>query len=396
MPDTQPKALLNKFSGVRETRSQLGAADPTGLVVDEMISPTEALIRGRRTILMGTNNYLGLTFDPACIEAAERALRCAGTGTTGSRMANGNYATHQALEAALADFYSVPFAMIFSTGYAANIGTLAALLAPGDAVLLDSDAHASLFDGCRGTGADVYTFKHNDVSSLEKRLARVARETEAVLVVVEGLYSIMGDCAPLAEFVSVTHAAGAVLLVDEAHSLGVCGAHGRGVAEACNVLQKVDFITGTFSKSLGTTGGFCVSPHDALSLFPYASRPYMFTASPSPPTVASTHAALEAIRARPALREQLWRNANRLYARLVERNIPIGQTTPSPVAAVRFETREKALAAWQKLLDGGVYANLILPPAAPAGMSLLRFSVSAAHSDAQIDTVLDAIGGLSF
>jgi len=197
-------------------------------------------------------------------------------------MANGSYAVHSALEAELAEFFEVPNAMVFSTGYAANLGVLTALLGKGDAVLLDSDAHASLYDGCRMSGADIFRFKHNDTQSLARRLARLEDRAGRCLIVVEGMYSVLGDCAPLAEIVALKEQYGAKLLVDEAHSLGVYGAHGRGVAEAQGVLDKIDFIVGTFSKSLGAMGGFCASRHDVLGLFRYVSRPFMFTASPSP------------------------------------------------------------------------------------------------------------------
>jgi 8-amino-7-oxononanoate synthase len=381
--------LLDKFSAVAATRTELAAAgtNPTDVVVDQVLSPTESMIGGQRTIMAGTNNYLGLTFDETCIAAGQRALAESGTGTTGSRMANGNYASHAELERELAEFYGYPYAMIFSTGYAANLGTMAALVGSGDAIMLDGDAHASLFDGGKLSGASVYRFKHNDPESLDKRLNRLGDQASRTLVIVEGLYSIMGDRAPLKELADVTKKHGAYLFVDEAHSLGVLGEHGRGLIEEQEV--EADFVVGTFSKSLGSTGGFCVSPHEALTLFRYASRPYMFTASPCPSVVATTRAALAQLKARPELRETLWRNANKLYNGLSQLGLQLGPE-PSPVVAVKMESRERALAMWQLLLEDGVYINLILPPAAPDGSSLLRCSVSAAHTDAQIDKIIEA------
>jgi 8-amino-7-oxononanoate synthase len=381
--------LLDKFSALEETRAELVSSgiNPTDVIVDEVLSPTEAMIGGRATIMAGTNNYLGLTFDESCIAAGQQALAESGTGTTGSRMANGNYASHAQLEQELAEFYGYPYAMIFSTGYAANIGTMAALVGSGDAIMLDGDAHASLFDGGKLSGATVYRFKHNDPDSLDKRLRRLGDQASRTLVIVEGLYSILGDRAPLAELAEVTRTHSAYLFVDEAHSLGVLGEHGRGRIEEAGV--EADFVVGTFSKSLGSTGGFCVSPHKALTLFRYASRPYMFTASPCPSVIATTRAALVQLRARPELRETLWRNANNLYNGLAQLGFELGPE-PSPVVAVRMQSRERALAMWQMLLDDGVYINLILPPAAPDGSSLLRCSVSAGHSDAQIDKIIDA------
>ena len=384
-------SLLDKFQTIAELRLGLGAIDPTKVVIEGLTTATEGTIAGRPTILAGTNNYLGLTFDPQGIEAGQQALARAGTGTTGSRMANGTYAGHLALEAELADFYGYPNAVVFSTGYAANLGALAALLGPDDAVLLDSDAHASLFDGCRMCPAKVYTFRHNDPASLEKRLARLGDQARRTLVVIEGLYGVVGDRAPIREIVRIKAQYGACLFVDEAHSLGVLGEDGRGLAEEAGVMDEVDFIVGTFSKSLGTTGGFCVSRHAELALFPYTSRPYMFTASPSPAVVACTRSALRTLRARPQLRERLWRNATRLHEGLTRLGLQVGDA-PSPVLAIQLADRSGALAAWRGMLHEGVYVNLMLPPAAPGGSSLLRMSVSAAHTRAQIDRIVEVTG----
>ena len=379
-------SLLDKFEATAATRASLGARDPTRVVIERLLSPTQGMIEGKPVILAGTNNYLGLTFDPDGVAAGLDALQTAGTGTTGSRMANGTYADHVALEREIADFYGYPAAVVFSTGYAANLGSLAALCGSEDAILLDADAHASLFDGCRLCQAAVYTFRHNDPASLDRRLRRLGERASNTLVVIEGLYSVLGDKAPLAEMVDVKAQHGAALLVDEAHSLGVVGAGGRGVAEEAGVLDEVDFVVGTFSKSLGAMGGFCTSRHEAVALFPYGSRPYMFTASPSPATIACTRSALRALRSRPELKQRLWRNARRLWQQLTQHGLAVG-TEPSPVMAVRLPDRAQALAAWSRILDAGVYVNLMLPPAAPGGDSLVRMSVSAAHSDAQIDEV---------
>lgn len=382
-------SLLDKFAGAEALRSGLADAgkDPTTVVFDSINSATEGVVEGRKTILAGTNNYLGLTFDPNCIEAGVAALKSQGTGTTGSRMANGSYASHGSLEAELADFFQCPNAMVFSTGYTANLGVLTALLVKGDTVLLDSDAHASLYDGCRMSGADVFRFKHNDLQSLERRLTRLGDRAANCLIVVEGMYSVLGDCAPLAKIVEIKEQFGATLLVDEAHSLGVFGENGSGVAEAEGVLDKVDFVVGTFSKSLGAMGGFCASQHDILRLFRYVSRPFMFTASPSPAVMATTREALNQLRNRPELKEKLWSNARQLYDGLQELGFELGPEI-SPVVAVRCKDRETALAQWNQLLQAGVYVNMMLPPATPAGASFLRCSISAAHQAEQIDTII--------
>ena len=384
-------SLLAKFQAVAEVRRSLGEVDPTKVVIERLHSPTLGVINGAATVLAGTNNYLGLTFDAAGVAAGRQAIQDAGTGTTGSRMANGTYAGHVALEAEIADFYGYPHAVVFSTGYAANLGALAALLGPEDAVLLDADAHASLYDGCRLCQAQVYVFRHNNPSSLDARLARLGERAANALVVVEGLYSVLGDQAPLAEIAEVKSRRGALLLVDEAHSLGVAGEQGRGVVEAAGILDQVDFVVGTFSKSLGTMGGFCTSRHEELALFTYASRPYMFTASPSPATVECTRSALRALRTRPELKAQLWRNARQLHQGLTQLGLQVGEA-PSPVMAVRLADRTEALSAWRQLLEEGVYVNLMLPPAAPSGGSLLRMSVSAAHKPQEIEQIVAAMG----
>jgi 8-amino-7-oxononanoate synthase len=388
-------ALLDKFESAAAIRDQLSAGghDPTQVVIDRIISPTEGMVEGRHTILAGTNNYLGMTFDPACVAAAKKAIEEQGTGTTGSRMANGSYAAHAELERELADFFEMPYGMVFSTGYAANLGTLTALLKPGDTVLLDADAHASLYDGCQMSGADIFRFRHNDVVSLEKRLQRLGERAKDCLIITEGLYSVLGDCAPLVDIVELKNRYGAYLLVDEAHSLGVYGEHGCGVAEVQGVMDQVDFIVGTFSKSLGAMGGFCASPHAQLELIRYVSRPFIFTASSSPSIIASTHEALRQIRSRPELRETLWQNANRLYEGLKAQGFQIGPEI-SPVVAVRLGEKEVALPFWNRLLEKGVYTNLMIPPASPDRHSYIRCSVSAAHTEQQVEHIISTFTSL--
>jgi len=387
--------LLEKFSVAGQLKSSLEQAghDPTDVVFDTLISATEGVVNGRTTILAGTNNYLGLTFDPDCIDAGVAAMKSYGTGTTGSRMANGSYAAHRLLEKDLADFYQCSNAMVFSTGYAANLGVLTALLGKDDAVLLDSDAHASLYDGCGMSSADIYRFKHNDTQSLERRLARLGDRAGRCLIVVEGMYSVLGDCAPLAGIVEIKERYGAMLLVDEAHSLGVYGEQGRGLAEAQGVLDKVDFIVGTFSKSLGAMGGFCASPHDVLGLFRYVSRPFMFTASPSPAIMATTREALHKLRTQPELRDKMWSNARQLYTGLERLGFELGPEV-SPVVAVRCKDKASALSNWNQLLEAGVYVNMMLPPATPGGASFLRCSISAAHTPEQVSTVIEKFADL--
>jgi len=385
--------LLDKFLPLEETRRELLAesgADPFHVVVERVLSATEAQVNGRKVIMAGTNNYLGLTFDPGCISAACTAIREEGTGTTGSRMANGSYAAHVALENELAAFFDCPAAIIFSTGYIANLGILSTLTGPDDVILLDADCHASIYDGTRLGSAQVIRFRHNDPADLDKRLRRLGERAGNTLVVVEGIYSMLGDRAPLREIVDVKRHHDASLLVDEAHSLGVLGQKGRGLAEEVAVEEGVDFITGTFSKSLGSIGGFCVSRWPELEYVRYAMRPYIFTASSSPSLISSTRKALEILCQGTGLRKKLWDNATRLYQGLTDMGFELGPEI-SPVIAVRLPISVgEAPAAWAELLSRGVYVNLILPPATPDGGSLLRCSLSAAHNRGQIDAMLDA------
>jgi len=354
---------------------------------DSVLSPTEGMLGGRKTILLGTNNYLGLTFDADCIEKSVEATRNQGTGTTGSRVANGTYGGHIQLERALADFYGREHAMVFSTGYQANLGVLSTLVGRGDHLLLDADSHASIYDGSRLGGAEVIRFRHNNPDDLYKRLRRLEGAPGDRLIVVEGIYSMLGDTSPLKEIAAVKRETGAYLLVDEAHSLGVLGATGRGLAEAAGVEADVDFIVGTFSKSLGSVGGFCVSDSADFDVLRLVCRPYMFTASLPPGVVASTLEALVKLQAEPELRANLMNNAKRLYDGLCAMGYQTGPQV-NPIVAVAMPDQETAVMAWKALLEAGLYLNLAIPPATPSNVCLLRSSISAAHTPKQIDTAL--------
>src|SRR6185369_13547418 len=253
--------LFSKFDDVIALRQGLldsGRTDPFNLVMERVESPTVAICNGKRTILLGTYNYMGMTFDPDVIAAGKQALDDFGSGTTGSRVLNGTYAGHKAVEAALCEFYAMDHAMVFSTGYQANLGIISTIAGKGDYIVLDIDSHASIWDGCKMGDAEVVPFKHNDLDAMERRLRRIP-EGAGKLVVLEGVYSMLGDIAPLKEMIKVAKDNGAMVLVDEAHSMGFIGPNGRGVAEDQGVLDDVDFVIGTFSKSVGTVGGFCVS-----------------------------------------------------------------------------------------------------------------------------------------
>jgi 8-amino-7-oxononanoate synthase len=388
-------SLLEKFAPLNKMRTDLleYGSLPFGVVTERIISPTIGIVHGRETILAGSNNYLGLTFEPSCIEAAKAALDAEGTGTTGSRMANGTYSTHHALEQELAAFFDRQHALVFTTGFLATMGMVSTLAGRDDVLLIDADSHASIYDGCRLGGAEIIRFRHNDPADLEKRLRRLGERSVNTLVVAEGLYSMLGDQPPLEAIVDIKDRYGACLLLDEAHSMGVFGAHGRGLAEALDLEDRVEFVVGTFSKSLGSVGGFCVSNLPELDLIRMAARSYIFTASPAPSVVASTREALKLIATRPELRERLWRNANQLYSGLQESGFQVGPQ-PSPVVAVFVDQAELAIEWWHQLLDNGIYVNLVIPPATPSTSCLLRCSMSAAHTTEQVNKIVSSFADL--
>lgn len=364
-----------------------------GIPIEESYSATEARIGKRRVLMLGTNNYLGLSFAPECREAAHQAIDQEGTGTTGSRMANGNYYGHRALEREFAEFYKYRECIVFTTGYQANLGTISGLVGAGDVVLIDGDAHASIYDGCILSGADIIRFRHNDPADLEKRLRRLGDRSRNTLIIIEGIYSMLGDQAPLAEIVQIKNTYQSTLLLDEAHSLGVLGETGQGLVEKTGMNDEIDFITGTFSKSLCGIGGFCVSNHPQLDQLRYVSHPYIFTASPSPATIASTRAALKLLQEGRLLRERLWQNAHRLYSSLEKSGYRLGPQ-PGPIVAILLDNPRQALTLWNGLMEHNIYVNLVLPPAAPEGKSLVRCSINAAHTTEQIDQVCDVFSKL--
>lgn len=387
--------LLEKLDAAAKARKALlpTGLSAFGIPIEEIYSSTEAKIGERRILLFGTNNYLGLSFSPECRAAAHEAIDHEGTGTTGSRMANGNYSGHRALEIEFADFYQCRSCIVFTTGYQANLGTISGLIGAGDVALIDGDSHASIYDGCVLSGADIIRFRHNDIVDLEKRLRRLGERSKNTLIIIEGIYSMLGDQAPLADIVSLKKAYNSTLLLDEAHSLGVLGETGQGLAEKCGLVKEVDFITGTFSKSLSGIGGYCVSNHPQLDQLRYVSHPYIFTASPSPATIAATRVALKLLQNGSKLREQLWRNAKHLYLHLQKLGCQVGPE-PGPIVATILNSPQQALALWKGLLENGIYVNLILPPAAPEGKSLVRCSVNAAHTSEQVEHVCQTFSRL--
>ena len=387
--------LLDKYQGILERRARMLAvgSDAVGLVNQQMLSPTRAIIDGRETLLAGTNNYMGITFEPDCIAAGQAALAAFGTGTTGSRIANGTYALHTELESALADFLGRKHCIVFTTGYQANLAMISGLAGPRDTIFLDADSHSSIYDGCTLSGAKLVRFRHNDAADLDKRLSRMEADNGqgggGKLVVLEGIYSMLGDRPPLVDFVEVKRKHGFELLLDEAHSFGVLGPNGRGLADEAGLEDDCDYVVGTFSKSIGSIGGFGAGNDEMFDVLRNAARPYMFTASPSPATIATARAALAILAAEPERRTRLWENSMRLHEGFRDLGLDLGCDTVSPIVAVKCPDEASTVAMWNALLDAGVYVNIAVPPGTPNRLCLLRCSVSAAHTTDEIDQILD-------
>jgi len=384
--------LFSKFDALIAQREGLlatGVKDPFSLVMEEVKSPTVAVVNGKETILLGTYNYMGMTFDDDVIAAGKQALDDFGAGTTGSRVLNGTFQGHKECEDALKEFYGMDHAMVFSTGYQANLGIISTIAGKGDYIILDIDSHASIYDGCKMGDAEIVAFRHNDVEALEKRLKRLPAEA-GKLVVLEGVYSMLGDVAPLKEMIRVSKEAGAMILVDEAHSMGFIGENGRGVAEEQAVLDDVDFVIGTFSKSVGTVGGFCVSNHPKFEIMRLVCRPYVFTASLPPSVVACSAASIRKLMHNGNKRAHLWENSKNLHQGLRDLGFQLGTpNAQSAIIAVVMPDLEKGAAMWAALLENGLYVNLARPPATPAGMTLLRCSLCAEHTSDQVADILD-------
>jgi 8-amino-7-oxononanoate synthase len=383
--------LFAKFDPLIQQREDLlstGVMDPFSLVMEEVKSPTVAMCNGKETILLGTYNYMGMTFDDDVLAAGKEALDKFGSGTTGSRVLNGTYRGHRDCEDALKEFYAMDHAMVFSTGYQANLGIISTMAGKDDYIILDADSHASIYDGCALGNAQIVRFRHNDTANLANRLAKLPPEA-GKLVVLEGVYSMLGDIAPLKEMIAVCKAAGAMVLVDEAHSMGFFGPNGRGVAEDQGCLDDVDFVIGTFSKSVGTVGGFCVSNHPKFEILRLVCRPYVFTASLPPSVVATAATSIRKLMYAGNKRAHLWENSKRLHKGLRDLGFELG--TPeaqSAIIAVIMPDLERGAAMWQALLEEGLYTNLARPPATPANMTLLRCSLCAEHTSEQVSEIL--------
>ncbi len=347
---------------------------------------TESVFQGRRLIMCGSNNYLGLTTDPRVHEAAIDAIRRFGTSCTGSRFLNGTLELHEQLEKELAEWLGKQAALVFSTGMQTNLGVISSLVTRKDVLVLDKDDHASIVDGARLGWGVVHRFRHNDMADLDRVLAAVPQDRGS-LIVVDGLYSMGGDLAPLPEIVAISKKYGARLMVDDAHSLGVMGA-GRGTAAHFGVTDKVDLIMSTFSKSFASLGGFVAGDEPIIHYIKHHARSLIFSASIPAANVAAALAALRIMRSEPERAERVQAIAERVRRELRSMGFNIGNSV-SPIIPIIIGDLQKTIFAWKALFDAGVFVNPVLSPAVPQGQELLRTSYMATHTDEQIDCVLE-------
>ncbi len=368
-------------------------------VLDSEAGPVVEM-EGRETIMLGSNNYLGLTGDPRVKQAARDALETYGTGLTGSRLLNGTTPLHLELERELAEWMQTEDVIVFSTGYQTNVGCIGTVLAPGDTVICDSADHASILDGCKLSGAKLRPFRHNQMPKLEKMLDRAAGDGGGVMVVVDGVYSMEGDLPPLPAIAELCGRYGARLMVDEAHGVGVLGARGAGATELFGLEDRVDLRMGTFSKSLASCGGFIAGPADVVEYLRIASRSFIFSASAVPAAVGAALGALRVIRADgPELMGKLLDNAaylrqgfRDLGLRVVEPGtLPDGSEATTPVVPVMVGEDWQAVLLWKALFERGVYTNVAIHPAVPPGGALLRTSLMASHEPEHLDRALSLV-----
>ncbi len=348
---------------------------------------TVVKIDGKSKVMMGSNNYLGLTHHPKVLAAAEAALHKYGSGCTGSRFLNGTLDLHEQLETALAEFLGKESCLVFSTGYQANLGVVSGLVGRGETVFLDKLDHASIVDGAKLSYGEVVRFNHGDLAGLECKLA--AERTKGAMIIVDGVFSMEGDIADLAKLVPIAHRYGAALAVDDAHSIGVLGPTGAGTADHFGMTAEVDLTVGTFSKSLASIGGYVAGDEYVIHYLKHHSRPLIFTAALPASNTAGVLAALEILRSEPERRAALWENTRRLQAGLRSMGYDIGPTE-TPIVPVLIGPLEKTFVFWRKLFDAGVFTNPVVPPAVPPSQCRLRTSLMATHTADQIDFALSA------
>jgi 8-amino-7-oxononanoate synthase len=356
----------------------------------EESNATEVTIDGKQKVMLGSNNYLGLTNHPKVIEAGVEALQEYGSGLTGSRLLNGNTLLHDQLEEELAEFVHMKNALVFSTGFGTNLGTISTICGPDDLIFSDEYNHASIVDGIRSSGARKCKYRHNDMQDLEEKLA-FADPRYPRFIVTDGVFSMEGDIAKLDELTALSKKYPSRLMVDDAHSLGVLGPHGDGTAALFGVTKDMDLIMGTFSKSLGCIGGFIAGEKTVIEYLKHHSRTMLFTASLPPSNVASVTAALGIIKAEPERRERVMENARFMRNGLKSLKFDIGKGT-TPIIPIVIGKDLKTFQVWKDLMDAGVYTNPIISPAVPQGRALLRTSYMATHTRKQLEFCLDIFG----
>ena len=349
----------------------------------------EVVMEGKRRIMLGSNNYLGLTVHPRVVEAGVQALREYGSGCSGSRFLNGTLTLHTSLERELADFLGKEAVMTFSTGFQSNLGIISAICGKNDYVICDRENHASIYDGCKLSYATMLRYRHNDMEHLEKCLKKVP-DTAGILIVTDGVFSMGGDIANLPEIVRLAKAYGARVMVDDAHGLGVLGNGGRGTADYFGLADDVDIIMGTFSKSLASIGGFMAASERVVDYVRHASRPYIFCASIPPASAATAREALRILREQPELPTRLHALSMYMRSGLKSRGIAI-RDSETPIIPIYTYDVFTTLETAKELYDEGVYVNPVLPPATPATECLLRTSYMATHTEALLDEALDVI-----
>ncbi len=350
---------------------------------------TEVMMEGKRRIMLGSNNYLGLTAAPEVVAAAEVALAEYGTGCSGSRFLNGTLRLHLELERELADFVHMDGAVTFSTGFQSNLGIISALVGRGDYVICDRENHASIYDGCRLSFGKMLRYRHADMDDLESKL-RAVPESAGCLIVTDGVFSMGGDIAKLPEICALAEKYGARVMVDDAHGLGVIGEGGRGTASHFGLEDKVDVIMGTFSKSLASLGGYMAASELVCDYVRHNSRPFIFSASIPPSNCAAALAALRLLKEHPELPQRLNGLASYARAGLKARGLRIIESE-TPIIPIYTYEMENTLVSAKRLYDAGVYVNPVLPPAAAPGECLLRVSCMATHTEALLDEAMDII-----
>jgi len=383
--------LFDKCSDFKEHRLVQRAGIYPYFVPISQNHGTEVTIGGKRLIMAGSNNYLGLTKHPKVMAAAEDALQRFGTSNNGSRFLNGTLELHVQLEERLAKFMKKEAALVYSTGYLTNLGSISALVDKGDVVILDKDAHACIVDGARLSYGEVKRFRHNDLRDLERILSAIPARA-GKLIVVDGLYSMEGDLAPLPDIVRLARDYGARLLVDDAHGIGVLGSRGAGACEAMGVEDNVDLVMGTFSKSFASLGGFIAGPKVVMDYLRHHARALIFSASMTPASVAAALAALDIIETEHKLRDRLRQISIKMRSGFRAQGLEVGHGKETPIIPIFIGDRMKTMQVWKKILDRGVFVNAILVPAVAPGRDLLRTSYMASHTDEQLDTILRIVG----